>query len=169
MSERPTLIRRVLPHPGLTVMLIVVWMLLLNGLSWGGLLLAVVFGVTIPLMTSRFWPGQPRLNFGPGLWAYLAIVLWDIVVANFQVAWIILFRRNRDIRSRWLVVPLDLRSPEAITVLAGTISLTPGTVTSDVSADGRALLVHALDVADPEAEVARIKQRYETRLLKVFR
>jgi len=67
------------------------------------------------------------------------------------------------------VVPIELRSAEAITVLAGTISLTPGTVSSDVSADGRALLVHALDVADPEAEVTRIKQRYEARLLKVFR
>ena len=54
-------------------------------------------------------------------------------------------------------------------MLAGTISLTPGTVSSDISSDGRALLVHALDVADPAAEVARIKQRYETRLMKVFR
>ena len=168
MSERPSVFRRILPHPGLTVMLIVVWMLLLNGLSWGGLLLAVVFGIAIPLLTSRFWPGQPRLNFGPALWAYLAIVLWDIVVANFQVAWIILFRRNRDIRSRWLVIPTELRSPEAITTLAATISLTPGTVSSDISADGHALLVHILDVDDPEAEVARIKHRYERRLMRIF-
>src|SRR5690606_16786829 len=105
----------------------------------------------------------------PDAIGYVGIVLWDIVLANFQVAWVILTRRNRDVRSRWLVVPLELRSAEAITVLAGTISLTPGTVTSDVSADGRALLVHALDVADPDAEVARIKQRYETRLLRMFR
>ncbi|PND65835.1 Na+/H+ antiporter subunit E, partial [Escherichia coli] len=77
---------------------------------------------------------------------YTAIVLFDIVVANFQVAAVILFRRNRDLRARWLVIPLELDTPEAITVLAGTISLTPGTVSSDVSADGRFLLVHALDV-----------------------
>ena len=122
MSERPSLIRRVLPHPGLTVMLIVVWMLLLNGLSWGGLLLAVVFGIAIPLLTSRFWPGQPRLNFGRGLGAYVAIVLWDIVEANFQVAWIILTRRNRDVlplsisraRSRdGLIALLSLRTDAA--------------------------------------------------------
>jgi multicomponent K+:H+ antiporter subunit E len=163
------MILRLLPHPALSILLLVFWLLLVNELSFGALFLAAVFAVLIPLITSHFWPDRPRIRFGPDLVAYLAIVLFDILVANFQVAWIILTRRNRDLRSRWLVVPIELRSAEAITVLAGTISLTPGTVSSDVSADGRALLVHALDVADPEAEVARIKQRYEARLLKVFR
>ena len=163
------MIRRLLPHPALSALVAVVWMLLVNEFTVGALFLAIVIGVLAPLVTSRFWPGRPKIRFGPDLLGYVVIVLWDIVVANFLVAWVILTRRNRDIRSRWLVVPLELRSPEAITVLAGTISLTPGTVSSDVSADGRALLVHALDVADPEAEIARMKQRYETRLLKVFR
>ncbi|MBU2291664.1 MAG: Na+/H+ antiporter subunit E [Alphaproteobacteria bacterium] len=161
--------RRLLPHPALSVLLVAVWMLLVNELTFGALFLALAFGVLVPLVTSRFWPDRPRIRFGPDAAAYVAIVLFDIIVANFQVAWIILTRRNRDLRSHWLVIPTELRSAEAITVLAGTISLTPGTVSSDISSDGRALLVHALDVADPVAEVARIKQRYETRLLKVFR
>lgn len=163
------MIRRLLPHPALSVLVGAVWMLLVNEITFGALVLALIVAVAAPLVTSRFWPDRPKIRFGPDVVGYVGIVLWDIVAANFEVAWVILTRRNRDIRSHWLVVPLELRSPEAITVLAGTISLTPGTVTSDVSADGRALLVHALDVADPEAEVARIKQRYETRLLKVFR
>jgi multicomponent K+:H+ antiporter subunit E len=163
------MIRRLLPHPALSVLMLVVWMLLVNELTFGALFLAMIFAVLVPLATSRYWPDRPRIRFGRDAAAYLAIVLFDILVANFQVAWIILTRRSRDLRSHWLVVPVDLRSAEAVTVLAGTISLTPGTVSSDVSADGRALLVHALDVADPEAEVARIKQRYESRLLKVFR
>lgn len=163
------MIRRVLPHPALSVLLLVVWMLLVNEFTFGALVLAMVFAVLIPLVTSRYWPDRPRIHFGRDAAAYLGIVMFDIIVANFEVAWVILTRRNRDLRSRWLVVPVDLRSAEAITVLAGTISLTPGTVSADVSADGRALLIHALDVADPVAEVARIKQRYEARLLKVFR
>jgi multicomponent K+:H+ antiporter subunit E len=162
------MIRRLLPHPALSVLVGVVWMLLVNEPSSGGLFLAAVVAVLVPLATSRFWPDRPRIRFGRAAMAYLGIVLLDILIANFQVAWVILTRRNRDLRARWLVVPLALRSPEAITVLAGTISLTPGTVSSDVSADGRALLVHALDVADPEAEIARIKTRYEARLLEVF-
>lgn len=163
------MIRRLLPHPALSVLLLVVWMLLVNEFTMGALFLAVVFCVLVPLVTSRFWPDRPRIRFGRDAAAFVAIVLFDIVVANFQIAWIILTRRNRDLRSHWLVIPVELRSAEAITVLAGTISLTPGTVSSDISGDGRTLLVHALDVADPAAEVARIKQRYEARLLKVFR
>jgi len=65
-------------------------------------------------------------------------------------------------------VPLDLETPEAITALAATITLTPGTVTSDLSADGRTLLVHCLDLADADAEVARIKDRYEKRIRVIF-
>lgn len=163
------MIHRLLPHPALSGLLVVVWMLLVNELSFGALFLALVFAVLVPLVTSRFWPDRPKMRFGPDMAAYVAVVLFDIVVANFEIAWIILTRRNRDLRSRWLVVPVELRSAEAITVLAGTISLTPGTVSSDVSADGRSLLVHALDSGDPEADVARIKRRYEARLLKVFR
>ncbi len=163
------MIRRLFPHPALSVLMLVVWMLLVNEFTFGALFLAVVFAVLVPLVTSRFWPDRPRIRFGLDAAAYVAIVLFDIVVANFEIAWIILTRRNRDLRSRWLVVPVELRSAEAITVLAGTISLTPGTVSSDVSADGRSLLVHALDSGDPEADVARIKRRYEARLLKVFR
>ena len=163
------MIRRLLPHPALSVLLLVVWMLLVNEFTMGALFLAVVFCVLVPLVTSRFWPDRPSIRFGRDAAAFVMIVLFDIVVANFQIAWIILTRRNRDLRSHWLVIPVELRSAEAITVLAGTISLTPGTVSTDVSGDGRTLLVHALDVADPVAEVARIKQRYEARLLKVFR
>jgi multicomponent K+:H+ antiporter subunit E len=162
------MIKRILPHPALSVMLLIVWVLMANSITVGGILLGTVFGLVLPKFTEPFWPSRPPVRFGAALLGYLGIVLLDIVVANFQVAWLILFRRNRDLRSRWLVIPIDLTTPEAITVLAGTISLTPGTVSSDVSADGRHLLVHALDVADESAEIARIKTRYEARLQRVF-
>lgn len=159
--------RRLIPHPGLAVLLVLVWLMMANSLSFGALLIGVIIGVLLPLFTAPFWPRRPQVRFSPGI-VYVLLVLWDIVVANFEVAAIILFRRNRDLNSRWLVVPLDLDTPEAITVFAGTISLTPGTVSADVSACGKYLLVHALDSPDPEADIARVKQRYEARLKKVF-
>ncbi|MBD8737504.1 Na+/H+ antiporter subunit E [Sphingomonas sp. CFBP 13706] len=162
------MIKRLLPHPALTAMLVVVWLLMANSITVGGILLGLVFGIVLPKFTEPFWPDRPRVRFGRALIGYVGLVLYDIVVANFEVARLILFRRNRDLRSRWLVVPVALSSPEAITVLAATISLTPGTVSSDVSADGRFLLVHALDVADADAEIARIKTRYEAPLLRIF-
>lgn len=160
--------KRLLPHPGLSAMLLIVWVLVANRITAGNIVLGSLFALILPRFTQPFWPDRPRMRFGRALLGYVLIVLFDIAVANLQVASLILFRRARDLRSRWLVVPLDLATPEAITMLAGTISLTPGTVTSDVSADGRYLLVHALDVADDAAEVARIKSRYESRLLRIF-
>ncbi len=163
------MMRKLFPHPALSVMLVLVWMLLLNSFSLGALVLGIVIGIAVPLITAPFWPERPPIHFGWPLIEYLGVVIWDIVVANFQVAWLILFRRSCDLRSRWLVIPLDLRAPEAITTLAGTITLTPGTVSADVSADGRALLVHILDTADEAADIARIKRRYEERLKRIFR
>ncbi len=160
--------QRWLPHPLLTLVLVLLWMALVNEYSHGSLLLAMLLGIAIPIYTSNFWPDRPMIR-SPfrALW-FIAIVIWDILVANLTVAWAILFRPNHQLRTRWLVVPLELTSAEAITTLAATITLTPGTVTSDLSQDGRFLLVHCLDVADPEAEVARIKHRYEARIKAIF-
>ena len=162
------LMRRLLPHPGLTGGLIIAWMLFLNAFTLGGLILAVVLGVLVPIVTSRFWPNRPQVRFGWDMLVYAWILGVDVVIANFEVAWVVMTRPNHKLRSAWFSVPLALKSPESVDILAGTISLTPGTVSADISSDGRHLLVHALDVADVDAAVARIKNRYEAQLLKVF-
>lgn len=159
---------RLIPHPGLSGLLVLVWMALAGEPGFGALFLALVVGLVVPLFTAAWWPGRPRLRFLPGL-AYVLLVIGDIIIANFQVAAIILFKPTRDLRPAWLTIPLELASPEAITVFAGTISLTPGTVSADISACGKFLLVHALHAPDPEAEVAKVKARYETRLGRIFR
>lgn len=162
------MMNRLLPHPGLSALLVAMWVVMVNDLSFGTLFLGIVFGILVPIFTAPWWPGRPEVRFVPAI-AYCGVVLWDIIVANFEVAAIILFKPNRNLRPAWLVVPLDLATPEAITVFAGTISLTPGTVSSDVSACGKYLLVHALHAPDPAAEVAKIKARYEARLKEIFR
>ena len=99
---------------------------------------------------------------------YVAIVVYDIVKSNFIVARIVLFMPNDRIRSAWITVPLDLRSPEAISLLAGTITMTPGTLTADFSACGRVLLIHCLHAPNPDAVRDEIKTRYEARLKRIF-
>lgn len=155
------------PHPLLTLLIFAVW-ILLNGVSWGAAVLGLVLGIAIPRVTSAYWPDRPHVRSPLTIIEYALIVLWDIVVANFQVAYLILFRRGDSLRSQFVTVPLDIRTPEAITALAGTITMTPGTVSADLSADGRALLVHCLETLDPERTVATIKSRYETRLQRIF-
>ncbi|MBL9046256.1 MAG: Na+/H+ antiporter subunit E [Tabrizicola sp.] len=162
------MVRRLYPHPNLSLTLVILWLLLVNGLSLGQLLLATGLGTLIPLLTSIWWPDRPRIHRPYGLFAYGMLVLWDVIIANFQVARIILFLPRDRIRSAWLTVPLDLTSPEAISLLAGTITMTPGTLTADFSGDGRALLVHALHAPDPASLVATIKSRYEARLKRII-
>ena len=159
---------RWLPHPWLTLVLVLLWILLLNSFSVGGLLMGVVLGVLISHLTSQFWPERPPIKSLGKAFSYLGLVAWDVVVANLQVARIILFRRADALDVRWVVLPLELRSPEAISVLAGTITMTPGTVSCDLSADGRSLLVHCLDAPDAEEAVRAMKDRYEARLKEIF-
>ncbi|MEY8096883.1 Na+/H+ antiporter subunit E [Falsihalocynthiibacter sp. S25ZX9] len=161
-------LRKLFPHPVLTVLLTVVWLLLVNAYSINSLLFGAFLGVLIPFITSPYWPNMPRVRHPLKIIEYFFIVLWDIVVANFVVANLILFRRNADLKPAWVTVPLDLRTPEAITVLAGTITLTPGTVSSDISDEGHAILVHCLNAPDPQAVCDEIKTRYERRLKEIF-
>ena len=163
------MIRRLLPHPMLSVVLVIVWMLLVNRFSWGSLVFAIIIGLVVPVATAPYWPQRAAIRSPVRVAAYLLIVVWDIVKANIAVAKIILFTPNRALQPCWLVVPLDLRNPEAIAVLAGTITLTPGTVSCDMSEDGRALLVHCLHAPDPDSVLDEIKTRYEARLKEIFR
>jgi multicomponent K+:H+ antiporter subunit E len=160
--------KRLFPHPYLTLTLIVLWFLLVNELKLGSLVMAAILGTAIPLLTSAWWPDRPRVKRPFGLASYSILVLWDVIVANFQVARIVLFMPRDKIQSNWITVPLDLKSNEAISLLAGTITMTPGTLTADMSACGRALLVHALHAPDPDATRDDIKSRYESRLQRIF-
>lgn len=162
------MLARLIPHPLLSVTLALVWLGLVNTFSLGNLILGVSFGIIIPALTEPYWPNRPKLRRPLKIVEYALIVLWDIIVANVQVAMIILFKPERNIASKWIPVPLELTSPEAITVLAGTITMTPGTVSATLAADGGAILVHCLHTDDPDGVRDEIKSRYERRLMEIF-
>lgn len=162
------MLRKLFPHPWLTLTLTAVWLALMNDLSPGHAVFGLILGTIIPLLTAAYWPDRPRLRSPRMVAEYILIVLWDIVKSNFIVARIVLFMPLSRLQPAWITVPLDLRSPEAITVLAGTITMTPGTVSSDLSACGRAILVHCLHAPDPAGVVTDIKSRYEARLKEIF-
>lgn len=166
MRQR-TLFSTLLPHPLLSLVLLALWLLLNNSASPGQLILGALFGVLIPLFTSRFWP-EPAYVTRPLLaLRFTGRVLWDIIVANFAVARVVLGPGNA-IQPVFVRVPLDVEGEFATTVLLMVISLTPGTVTADLDAERRYLLVHALNEDDPEALVQRIKNRYENTIREIF-
>jgi multicomponent Na+:H+ antiporter subunit E len=101
-------------------------------------------------------------------WAGLVgIVLVEVLVSSLRVAWEILTPRPRA-RPGILRVPLDVSSVGQITLLAHLVTLTPGTVSLDVSKDRTSLYVHAMFLEDPEDLVRRIKERLETRVRRVL-
>lgn len=159
--------RRLLPHPVLSPVLAVVWLLLVNDLSVGQVLLGTFLGWFIPLFSLRFWPDPVRVRKPLILLRFFAVMLWDILVANLVVARLILGRPER-LRPAFVEIPLQLRSDLAISLLANTITLTPGTLSAELAADRRTLVVHCLDAPDPAAVVASIRERYETPLREVF-
>lgn len=159
---------RLVPHPILTLLLTLVWMMLMNSISAGALAFGLFLGLVVPFLTQSYWPDRPRIHRPLKIVAYILLVLYDIVMANVTVARIVLFVPRAKLQPAWIVIPLELRSPEAITVLAGSITLTPGTLTAEVSSDAHAILVHCLHAPDPDAVRDEIKHRYERRLLEIF-
>jgi multicomponent K+:H+ antiporter subunit E len=167
-AESPTQTRSaLLPMPRLTLVLLGTWLLLVNSLHPRMILLGVVFSMAISWISSRFLPLTPVIHSWAAGLRFMPIFLWDLIVANLQVAFLIL-RVGRPLRSTWLEIPLHVSDPFAMSALASVISLTPGTVSARFDTERRVLFVHILDTADPVAEVARIKERYERPLMKVF-
>ncbi|WP_296808588.1 Na+/H+ antiporter subunit E [Thiocapsa sp.] len=158
---------RLLPHPILTPVLAVIWLLLVNSLSPGQILLGLLLGWAIPVFTLRFWPEQVRIHKPLTLMRFFAVVMYDILIANLAVAALIL-AGPKHVKPAFVRMPLDLRTDLGISLLANTVSLTPGTVSAWLSPDRSHLVVHGLKVKDPDALIAEIKRRYEAPIKEVF-
>jgi multicomponent K+:H+ antiporter subunit E len=158
---------RLLPHPLLTPALTGIWLLLNNSIEPGHILLGLLLGWIIPVLTIRFWPDKVVIRKPVVLLRFGFIFLYDIVVANFTVARLILGNPDK-LTPAFVKLPLDLTSDIAISLLASSLTLTPGTLSARLSEDRSYLLVHALNETDPDTLIATIKQRYERPLKEIF-
>lgn len=158
--------KRWLPHPLLSVLMLLIW-LSLNEASRGHFVLGILLAVGIPYLVQGFWPTSVRIYKPFKLMVYLLVVVVDICKANFIVA-VQILGSNRKLKAQFFEVPLEVKQDFTISMLAGTITLTPGTVSAELSPDKKRLLVHALNVDDVDEEIAEIKQRYEKPLMEIF-
>lgn len=93
--------------------------------------------------------------------------IWALILSNFRVAYSILFPKGH-INPGIVSVPLDVQSDEEITLLANAITLTPGTLTVNISPDRKILYVHTLFLDDPDTFRKEIKHDFERRIQGIF-
>ncbi|WP_210397865.1 Na+/H+ antiporter subunit E [Motiliproteus sediminis] len=158
---------RWLPLPLQTAVLVVVWLLLNNSMAPGQILLGVVLAWLVSLLVAPLQEGPIRVRRFRLAGKYLLRLLKDIVVANFDVAARIL-RSRRHLKPGFVAVPLDIRGDLPVSLLANTVSLTPGTVSAELSSDRCWLYVHALHLEDDTVLIKVIKERYEQPLREIF-
>lgn len=155
------------PHPLLSLLLAAAWLLLQQSLALPNLVTAALLGWGLPRLLHGFLDDTARVHAWGTVVRLTLTVLWDIVIANGKVAWLVLWPGARP-QPAWVPVPLDLRHPTAVSLFATIITTTPGTVSCDVDLAAGLVLVHALDCGDPAAACADMKQRYERPLKEIF-
>jgi len=150
------------------LLLAVGFSVIMDQLNLGGLIAGFLIGyaalwITRPLFgsTGYFLRVVRLLRLG-------LTFIWELMVSNFRVLWDVVTPTHFS-RPAVIGVPLDARSDFEIMVVANMISLTPGTLSLDVSEDRSTLYVHVMFVDDVETTRAQIKERIEKRVLEVFR
>ncbi|MFN9726072.1 Na+/H+ antiporter subunit E [Acidovorax sp.] len=167
-APRPGLLRRLVPDPLLSLALLGLWLLLNRSLSAGHMVLGSVLAVAIPLVTAGLRPLPVRIR-KPSAAVRLALtVMADTLQSNLAVARLLLMPSRRRHPPGFVPIALEMRDPNALAVLALIVCITPGTAWAELSLDRSMLLLHVLEVDDPEAIAADIKRRYEAPLMEIF-
>ena len=162
------MMKKILPAPLVSFGLFVVWLLLNRSLSPGHLLLALLLALGLPVLFKELRPQKVRVR-------HLGTVLrlcWTVVVdttqSNIAVLRFLLLPRTRRHSADFVKIPLELRDPNGLAVLAMIVCITPGTVWAELSRDRSMLMLHVLEVHDREAIVQHVQTRYERPLMEIF-
>lgn len=153
----------------LAMALLCLWLLLNDVLEPGHIVLGAVIAVLLALGSASMRPLQARPRRLPLLIKLIFTVLLDVVRSNIGVARVILgLVRDREVKSGFLDIPLELRDPHGLAGLAMIVTSTPGTVWVELTPDSSMLTLHVLDLRDEAALIRTIKRRYEQPLREIF-
>jgi multicomponent K+:H+ antiporter subunit E len=161
--------RRWLPFPLLAAALAGMWLALYESLAPAHLAAAAALGAAAALAYARLQPPTGRVRRRAGAALRLAwLVLGDIVRSNIAVARIVLDPGVRGRTAGFLDLPLEVRHPGALALLACIVTATPGTSWARYDAAANTVTIHVLDLVDEQAWVVLFKQRYERLLKEIF-
>lgn len=157
-----------LPFPLLSACLLAMWLLLNQSVAVGHVLLGGALALVGGWLMTALMPPKARVRRPWAIIRLFFLVLADIIRSNIAVARIILGPRHRNVTSGFVNIPLDLRDPYGLAVLACIITATPGTLWVSFNAVDGILMIHVLDLIDESAWIATVKGRYERLLREIF-
>ncbi|MDR3475228.1 MAG: Na+/H+ antiporter subunit E [Devosia sp.] len=145
------------------------WMAITGSFTLANLALgALIAAIVLWLLRGR--PARPIAQ--ARTWRILALVLFflkELLLSALSVASLVLSPRLASrLKPAIVAFPLSVKSDAEITLLANLITLTPGTLTLDVSADRRWLYIHVLSLGDEEKLIARIANGFEKKVRDIF-
>lgn len=149
-------------------LLSLMWAALTEDFTLGNLCVGFVLGYVILLASQHVLRVGGFVAKLPRFIAFLFFFLWELLLANLRVAYDVI-TPTYHMRPGVIAVPLDARTDFEITSLAALISLTPGTLSLDVSADRSVLYVYTMFIHDRDRIVRDIKDRFERRVLEILR
>jgi multicomponent Na+:H+ antiporter subunit E len=153
----------------LNVLLALAWVALTGQFNPANLVLGFGLGYGMLWVAQRATEPSPYFGKVRKVIGFVLFFVWELVKANLQVAYYVLVSHKR-MRPGVIAVPLDARTDAEITLLSNLITLTPGTLSLDVSADRRVLYIHSMTLGDDPDRFRRgIKEGFERRLLEVLR
>ena len=152
------------------VLLALAWMGLTEDYSPRTLIVGFVLGFFILFFVRRVAGGTSYLVKVRQTLGLIFFTVWELILANLRVAHDVM-TPSYYMRPGIIAIPLDARTDLEITLLANLITLTPGTLSLDVSADRRVLYVHVMYIDNDDIEAVRrnIKDGFERRVLEVLR
>ena len=162
------MMNKLFPAPLLSAALFVVWLLLNHSLSKGHIVLGAILSILIPLLTRGLRPLPVRVRRPWTILRLFMTVVADTSASNFQVVRFLLFPRWRKHPAAFVHIPLVVKAPNALAVLAMITCITPGTAWAEISRDRSVLLMHVLEVDDPQHVIEHVKTRYERPLMEIF-
>jgi multicomponent Na+:H+ antiporter subunit E len=150
------------------ILLALAWAAVTGSFTLANLLFGFVLG-TVALYLIREQVGSTNyLRRGRRIAALALLFLYELALSAWRVA-VIVTRRDMALRPGIFAYPLRVDRDFEITLLANLITLTPGTLSVDVSEDRRFLYIHALDCSDPDGVRASIADGFERKIIEAFR
>ncbi|MCZ7685353.1 MAG: Na+/H+ antiporter subunit E [Sandaracinaceae bacterium] len=144
------------------------WCAITGELSPRNLLLGLLIGELALQVRPGGGPGVRYARRARRILEFALFTGWQTLRSALRVAYDVL-TPTHHMRPAVLGVPLDATSDAEITLFAALVSLTPGSLSLDVSPDRKTLYVHVMYVGDPEETIALLKHGYERRVLELLR